>query len=277
MKQYAILLVLISSVLATSDFSGVKAGTFHDFSLIFANTTTAYPITDASCRLLLFFPNNSIVFASMPMNHTSDGKYNYTYQVPLTPEGDWVAKANCTSSQENASFSMPFPVRTILYGELVNSTSLGQQLNSSTISNNITQNLISLGFGIQSNNSFANSSAILNNITKNLVSLGVGIQSNSSIYGINSILSSLNTNFSNLQSNVTQIINSVNSSVLVNVTVNVTANNTITNITNTFTSNTDAINVRLDNIQREIDDYFENVLKLLREILATLKHKFIIG
>lgn len=244
MKTAFLLLLFALPVIATSDFSGVKAGTLHDFRLVFANTTTGYPITDGICRLLLMYPNNSVVFASMPMNHTSDGFYNYTYNVPATSEGEWAIKANCTSSQENATYFLPFPVRAILYGEIINQTMIGQQANATFLNNN----LISLGLGVQTNQS---------KISTGIFSLGNGIQDN----------------WTAMQYNVSQVLNG--SVVSVNATFNITVNVSGANSTEIASDvwnwgSRTLTSLDISAVTNAIDRGFEDVKRLLREILARL-------
>lgn len=286
MKRLLFLLLLFPFLHADSDASGILANAKEDVKIAFINSSSNSYVTTANCSLNIFYPNNTAHITQMPMNHTVNGLYNYTWSAPATPIGLYSFTANCSDNMSGRQFfaGSAYVVQVLAtnYSSYINATAF---------------NIYSI-----SNGNFSALQANVTGLNGKLDSIGSGVQANSSgiltalSNGINSVLAAMNGNFSILQVNVTSILSSfssiagnvwayqsrnltdfnfsVNAS---NVNVTVLVNQTSVNTTITQTVDTSSITGKIDDLTRKLDGWVEDIMRLLREIRDVLGHKIIIG
>jgi hypothetical protein len=279
MRIFAFLLLLLMPLaFASMDYSGFLAGSNQDIRLKFDNAS--FNFVSGVCWVTLLNPSNTVVTMAS-MTHVTQGMFKYTWAVPSSPLGDWSVLFNCTdpSTGQNATNGGLILVTDVMatnYSRTINSSVYNQ---SNIIQSNFSQVLSETGSisnGVQKNssksindlNSTINSSSVdMSGVLGAIGSLGNGIQANQTTIsssfaaGTNSLLTSLQGNSSMLN----QSINSSNFSptILLNVTVNATGANVTVDLS--------SVNARIDRLSNDMSNSFEDLKRLMREMLDTIK------
>jgi len=109
---------------------------------LFLEAPNGTPASPATCKLDVYYPNDTIQLNDQVMTDQGNGVYNYTYTAPSQPLGDYYVIANCSFEGDYASRSLIFSVvERVLPEEIkVNATKEIEETES-FIKENITQEL----------------------------------------------------------------------------------------------------------------------------------------
>jgi hypothetical protein len=276
-----ILLALLPMVFADSDSSGILASSNYDLGFWYLNSTSNAAVTTGTCVGVMLYPNNSVQ-TTLTFTHFGFGFWNNTWAVPATPLGVYKAMSNCTvSGLENQTFQWaglvinPLQSTTLrdIYSVVNATNATASQINS-------TVNQINA-----SNNAINTTNYAIYRYLIDVSDVKLDAIRNALYGNFTYILGNLSSMDNYMGGNFTAT-NALINAIVVNVTVNVTENVTTYNYTTTLNvSNgttvlnvtTQIVNVDFTSINSRIDNGFEDMKRLLREILDKMQKDPISG